>query len=743
MKSEVITLKVRKSMEKFVQSSDHHKYKNISALEYADPLFGVGSATSAGPTLPGGSIHPSPETLEKDCGGYTRNQPIVGFGQLYTSGAGGVKCYGNFLFAPMSGNFSFEDNERAQYVVEGTEIARSYEYMAELKNGLKIKVTPSHHSAIYEVEFPKGKEASFILDVGRKLDIEDCMDNGCVTVNPSEKSISGGGHMTGNWSDNEWDMYFHLEFDRDFEEMGILTGEEITLCKEETTSSINEKKKLLSYVKFGIPDEPLKVRVKIAISFISTSKAKEHLTYDIPDFDYDSVKENAKDKWSEMFGAIDIKTDDKSLLRRFYTAMYHMNVQPRDRREDHGNWDDFHTVWDTWKTVFPMYSLLYPEKMASIIESFCDRANKNRIENPGVVVGDEYTGAVENIAGQGGNDIENAIADAYIKGIRLNKYEWEELYKIMLESAENMRSPDYIEKGYSTKNAYTVSGRPYTFRFKPASSTLGFAFNDKAVSYVAKELGTKEEYEKYSSRSLNWRNVWNENIVSEGFIGFPQNRNNDGTFDADFDAHKGYNSHFYEATSWDASYINYNDVSNLVETMGGKEKFIYRLLWACEHSKDYYNDDHGKEGYLNFTNEPSFHIPWLFCTDEIKRPDLASQVIDRVIERFTLENDYPGDEDNGGMSSYYVFLMCGFFPYSTTENYYLHGTRVEEITFRLGNGNVFKVTGENTGGKNIYVQSATWKGEPLTRCKLTHSEIISGGELHFVMGDKPSRWAIE
>lgn len=174
--------------------------------------------------------------------------------------------------------------------------------------------------------------------------------------------------------------------------------------------------------------------------------------------------------------------------------------------------------------------------------------------------------------------------------------------------------------------------------------------------------------------------------------------------------------------------------------MGGRETFTQRLKWACDHSVNYFNDDQGAEGYLNFTNEPSFQIPWLFCTDEISRPDLAAEVIDRVIKRFSIPDDYPGDEDNGGMSSYYVFLMCGFFPFATTENYYLHGTRVEEITFRLGNGKEFTVTGENTGKGNIYVQSATWQDKPLNECKLTHSQILEGGELHFVMGSEPSAW---
>ena len=114
---------------------------------------------------------------------------------------------------------------------------------------------------------------------------------------------------------------------------------------------------------------------------------------------------------------------------------------------------------------------------------------------------------------------------------------------------------------------------------------------------------------------------------------------------------------------------------------------------------------------------------------------------DGVIARFSQANDYPGDEDNGGMSSYYVFLMCGFFPYATTRNYYLHGTRVEKITFHLGNGKDFTVTGENVGGDNIYVQSATWQGKEWNICKLTHDQIQEGGELHFVMGNQPSDWA--
>ena len=382
--------------------------------DYADPLFGVGSATSAGPTLPAGSIHPSPETLENDCGGYYREQPIVGFGHAYISGSGGTKCYGNYLLSPMVDGVEIDREKRASFAVEGTEIAKCYEYGVTLENGIRAKMTPAHNAAIHTFVYPAGKEASFLMDAAHKLDIDASMKKGYLTVDPANKIIYGGGLHFGNWSRIDWDMFFALEFDADFAEIGTMEGEElIPLAGGDVyTVEINEEKRLGAYVKFGTFAEEKTVKVKVAISFDSADRAKAFLAEQIPAFDYEAVKEAAKDKWRAAMGVIELNTSDEALLRRFYTAMYHMNIQPRNRLSDHGFWDDFHTLWDSWKTVFPMYCLLYPDKMGQIVDSFIDRAKKNETEGSGIVVGDEFLAAKEFAAGQGGNDIENAIVDA-------------------------------------------------------------------------------------------------------------------------------------------------------------------------------------------------------------------------------------------------------------------------------------------------------------------------------------------
>ncbi len=720
----------------FVQAASKTEEKQMSYASYVDTLFGLNSATAAGPTLPSGSIHPSPETLSPDCGGYSRNKPIIGFGQLYFSGTGGTKSFGNFLLAPDVGGIELDANKRAVAAV--SESGTCYEYAVELQNGIGVRVTPAQSSAIYEIEYPAGQEATLLIDVARKLGSDTALKTGSVTVDPQTNTVSGGGTYGGNWNGIPWEMYFALSFDAGQTQLGTFQESTLTPTTSKTTVSISSPQRLGAYATFA-PGST--VKVKIAISFESEHRAKTLLSEHIPDYDYDAVREVAKQAWDETLGVIEIEGDQET-LRRFYTAMYHLNIQPRDRTNDHGYWDDFHTIWDSWRTVFPLYSLLYPERMGNIVDSLIDRAQANAAAGNGIVLADDFSAAKEYLAGQGGNDIDNVIADAYLKGVPLHDHTWQEAYEVLLQSAEKMRSPQYINKGYVVNDKTTVSGVSYSSRFKPAAATMGFAFSDFSVAQMAKTLGTEAEYDKYLARSQNWKNVWNDALESEGFYGFPQNPLADGSFAPGHNAHGGYNSHYYETTGWEASYVPYFDVEGLIDAMGGRETFVQRLLWACEHSVNYYNDDGGAEGYLNFTNEPGFHIPWLFCHDAVKRPDLAAAAVDSVLDRFAkMENDYPGDEDNGGMSSYYVFMMCGFFPYATTNDYYLHGTRLEKVTIHLDNGKDFVITGENVGGDNIYVQSATWQGKAWDSSKLTYEQILQGGELHFVMGEQASDWA--
>ena len=68
---------------------------------------------------------------------------------------------------------------------------------------------------------------------------------------------------------------------------------------------------------------------------------------------------------------------------------------------------------------------------------------------------------------------------------------------------------------------------------------------------MAKDLGTREDYETYQQRSRNWQNLWNPDARYGEFAGFICPRNSDGTW-VEIDPGQHWASwvkHFYEATS--------------------------------------------------------------------------------------------------------------------------------------------------------------------------------------------------
>ena len=298
------------------------------------------------------------------------------------------------------------------------------------------------------------------------------------------------------------------------------------------------------------------------------------------------------------------------------------------------------------------------------------------------------------------------------------------------------------EEGKPITAEMTATERCAIYRFTYPSSDEAKIFVESARGRGNGHIEIDEDYEKYIQSSKKWLNNWDENLVSsDGYKGFIHKRAEDGSYATVDPSHflgydgtemkwQGYGDDFYEAGIWEGSYSPTFDLPTLVEKMGGKYAYADRLDYALG------------QGYINFANESAFQTIWTLASDEVQRPDLASKWVDVYLSKYT-DVGYPGDEDNGAMSSMYLFMMSGFFPMSGTNNYYLHGTHLPEVTYHLGTGNDFVIKGINAGGDNIYVQSATWNGQPLTSSKLTWDQIKEGGTLEYVMGSQPSDWARE
>jgi predicted alpha-1,2-mannosidase len=101
---------------------------------------------------------------------------------------------------------------------------------------------------------------------------------------------------------------------------------------------------------------------------------------------------------------------------------------------------------------------------------------------------------------------------------------------------------------------------------------------------------------------------------------------------------------------------------------------------------------------------------------------------------------FPGMDDQGSTSSWYVMSAMGFYPVDPSSPNYILGSPIfDQVTVHMGTGKTFVIVAHNNSAKNIYIQSATLNGRPLNEPWFSHSDIANGGTLVFNMGPLPNK----
>ena len=442
---------------------------------------------------------------------------------------------------------------------------------------------------------------------------------------------------------------------------------------------------------------------RIAVSFASEAKAKEYFASELAGKGVDDVVAAAKERWNAVLSRVRIEGVDDAEKRRFYSHLAQTFVQPRDRTADGIGWDDHYTLWDTWRTLFPLMAIIAPDSLAANVNAFADRFERNGRCDSCYTQGRDYK------VGQGGDEADCVIADAWTKNVP--GIEWARVAPL-LENRWNGRTRDYRERGFAVDGGHDG----YCRRFKSGSATMCFAHQDWCCASVLEGLGRKELAAKFRARSGNWTNVWDASAFDSksGVCGFARARRKDGSFSST-DPRKGFNTDFYEANCWEYSLFAPHDIPGLIARCGGKEAFCRRVAYALEN------------GIVDFGNEPSFHVPWLFAY--VGRGDLVAKWSHEV-EKLFKGDDLPGDNDSGAMSSLYVFLKIGIFPIAGQDVYVMHGPAYPKVVLSLPGGKTFTIRVENICDGDA-AKSVTLNGNPHDPFFLRHSEIMGGGELLF------------
>ena len=706
-----------------------HFSENLSKV--VNPFIGTGGHghTYPGPSAPFGMVQLGPDTRLTGwdgCSGYHDTDSIIyGFSHTHLSGTG-ISDYGDVLLMPTVGEVRLHNGAdgtpgyRSKFQ-KSTEKAHAGYYEVMLEDyGVKAKLTTSKRTGFHQYAFPKTDQANIILDLTHR---DKVMDSRVNVVSDTEIE---GYRISTAWA-REQHIYFVIKFSKPYTSYGLADNDKIVDQKNLAGSHVK------AYFRFDQSEQDV-LGVQVGISAVSIEGARKNLEAEMQSgWDFETAKLHAQQAWDQALQKIRIKTDAKDKAVNFYTSLYHAMLNPNlfsdvdghyrgmdgKVKKATGNQYTIFSLWDTFRAAHPLYTILEQEKTNEFIRTFI-RQYEDGGELPIWELAGNYTGTMI------GYHAIPVIADAYVKGIR--DYDIEKAYEAMKHSAMlDKRGLDvYKLHGYI----------PATDDTESVSKTLEYAYDDWCIAQIAKMLGKEDDYRYFIERAQSYKHIYDP---STGFMRAKKNN----TWFAPFDPAE-VNFNYTEANSWQYSFFVPQDVTGFYQMMGGKEALGGKLdalfTASSETSGREQADITGLIGQYAHGNEPSHHMAYLY--NYINQPWKSQQRVNQILnEQYWNGSDgLSGNEDCGQMSAWYVLSAMGFYPVTPgSQDYVIGSPLLSEAVITLENGKQFIVNAENLSDENIYIQSATWNGKPYGKSYITHSQIINGGQLTFVMGDQPNK----
>lgn len=676
--------------------------------DYVDLYMGVrgGSNCVIGPQLPHGSVNPAPQTPKGGQNGYAEDDLIRGFGQLHVSGIGWSR-YGQVFLSPQIG---FTAKETGHDSEKSEEFVSPYLYKVKLdRYDIETSLAPTQHAVAYRFKYPDRKDKTLLLDMKHSIPqhivpiVKGTFNGGDIQWNPETRELSGWGEYAGGFgSEDPYRIYFSMTIDDPDAKVSIVN---------------KGKKELYARIDVSRP----KLNANVGVSLKSVDRARNYRYIELSGKTVDDVAKNAKDEWNKALGRIVIADnateEDKKL---FYTALYHSLVMPRDRSGDNPRWtspmahiDDHYCIWDTWRTAYPLLTLIEESFVAKTINSFIDRLEHDGMVSP------TFTASMEWEKKQGGDDVDNVIADAIFKNV--GGFDRGKAYEVMLHNAREARSPDYLALGYE----------PGKNRMMSCSATMEYAYNDDCLARVAALMGDTASSNEFGARSRKWETLFNPQAQSGGFKGFIVPVTAEGEF-IEIDPAEVYGSwvdYFYEGNSWTYSLFTPAQLERLIALCGGKEEMVRRLTYGFD------------ENLINLSNEPGFLAPFIF--NHCDRPDLTAKYVGNIRTKdFSIKEGYPDNEDSGAMGSWYVFTSMGLFPNAGQDFYYLLPPAFDSVDLTMENGKKIMIRSRKATPASKYVASVKLNGKDLNRSLVKHDELAQGALIEFELSENPDDWRL-
>ncbi len=358
---------------------EHGKTPDYTKL--VDPFIGTGADgnTWPGASMPFGGIQLSPDTRLNSCGGYASDDStILGFSHTHLNGVGEPE-YRDILFLPATGKKFISPMVEG---MKGSGYGSSFKHENEQASpgyysvfldgyNIRAELTTTLRAGFHRYTFPESDSGHIVIDLAYPFGAE------FLSINKVSDTEIEGLRRSHGWA---WDqyVYFVARFSKPFSSFEIAVDGSIR--QGQTKASGKDIKALVNYK--TKKDE--KILVKIGISAVSTEGARKNLDAEIPDWDFDKVKETAKEAWNKELSKIEIEGGTKQQQTIFYTSMYHANLSPdifmdvdgQYRGHDHkvhkvqgfNNYTVF-SLWDTYRTLHPLLTIIDQKRTSDFIKS--------------------------------------------------------------------------------------------------------------------------------------------------------------------------------------------------------------------------------------------------------------------------------------------------------------------------------------------------------------------------------------
>ncbi|HGL2182451.1 TPA: GH92 family glycosyl hydrolase [Streptococcus pneumoniae] len=613
-------------------------------LETIDTRFGTTNkhAFSRGNTLPYtgvpfGMNYFVPQTSDQDGSWFfDPHLPIFQGIRLTHQLSPWIGDYSWLLLTPVTSQLGGDSlfHRQSSYDRDKASFQPHYLKIFSLRYQIETQLTPTCYGASIRLKQKQGKALSLYLHATDELTVEQ-VDKRTLALQQEGKTETNKNSLT---------MFTALQMNTDILAISQEAGDwRIDLASSQT-------------------------EMQLATSFISPSQALINL----PQEDFDSCKTSAQADWENLLHRFDIIETGEADRTFFDHCLYRLILFPQTFYEVDESGQAIHmdlatgTVkpgvlfsnngfWDTFRTTFPLFALIIPEHYQRFLEGFL-----NSYRDTGFLpkwLAPDERGMMP------GTLLDGIIADSACKDMAPDLEG--ELFQAMLKTAS--KADPLGINGRHGLAQYQELGYLSTDHHESVSHTLDYAYSDFCIANCAKKLKNIEIAETYKAASQNYRQLF------DAETGYMRARDNQGNFHPDFSPYS-WGRDYAECSAIQATLGVLHDIPGLIQLMGGKETFSNYLLKACQDAPLFETTGYGYEihemsematapfGQIAISNQPSFHIPYLFRYSDY--PDYTALLIKTLRQKAFHPSweAYPGDEDNGSLSAWYIWSALGFYP---------------------------------------------------------------------------------